>query len=449
MRTFINELEKKGLLVRVKKEIDPRNLASLISQSINPIIFEKIKNYKQYSVVSGLFCNRETLANVLSCSTRNIAQNFECAIENSIKPIIVKETPAKEIIKQDEELNLYDLPIPLLHVGDGGPFISGGVLITEDPLKEFGINLGFYRLMYRSKNITGIDIDRDSDLGRYYERALRMNKSLPISVVIGTHPAVMVAAAYKAPLGVSEYCIAGGIMKKPVNVTHGITNNILIPADSEIVLEGEIMPIGWEEQEGPFGEFAGFQSKSHWNPIVKFNCMLMRKDPIFYVLGMPWENIWLHAASTEALVLKAITNAGIKVHEVRSMLGGACLWYVVASIEKNEGEGKNAVMAALSAGSVKIVIITDDDVDIFNQYELDRAVTFRVRPHKDVIIIEGARAYHVDPTVAAWRLPKGVLPTTSKIGIDATIPEDIPKERYKESEIFRKEDVILKNYIQI
>jgi len=452
MREFLAELGREGSLLKVTKEVDLRNISSLISQANGPIMFQAIKDYKQFSVVSGFFRNREILARVLNCSPRRIAQRFEAAINATVSPVTVKEAPVKEIIRQGKEMNLADLPIPLQHVGDGGPYISGAVLIADDPLREYGINLGFYRLMYRTKNQTGIAIDLDSDLGRYYERALKTKKPLPVSVAIGVHPAIMAAAAYKAPLGTSEYTIAGSLMQQPIKLTRGITNQLLIPANAEIVLEGEILPMGWVEQEGPFGEFTGYQSENNWNPTIKFNCMLMRQNPIYYALGMPWENNWLLATGTEALVLKAITNAGVKVHEVRSTIGGACLWYIIASIEKQAGGGKNAILAALSTGSVKLAIITDHDVDIFNQDELDRAIIFRVRPQEDVMIIKGARAYNSDPSVTAWsdtawKLPRNSLTTTSKIGIDATIPEDIPIERYQKAAIFREMDVTLEDYL--
>jgi 2,5-furandicarboxylate decarboxylase 1 len=103
----------------------------------------------------------------------------------------------------------------------------------------------------------------------------------------------------------------------------------------------------------------------------------------------------------------------------------------VASIRKRAGEGKNALLALLSLGIVKWAIVTDDDVDITNQEELDWAVTFCVQADKDIYILPGLRGKHLDPSVRAWELPKGEVPTTAKFGIDAARPEGIAPEHYE------------------
>lgn len=447
MRKFIKYLIEEKELKVVENKVDPRDISSLLTQADSPILMKDIKGYKGFQIAGGFFIKREMVAKILHCSPRKIAQGFNQAIMRNIPPVLINEGPVKEKIFIQKDVDLTSLPIPLMHVGDGGPYITGGIVIANDPLGEFGTNLGMYRLMYRAKNETGIDIVYASDLRTFYERALKLEKPLPISVVIGVHPALMMAATYKAPLGVSEYDIAGGLLGEPIKLVKSETNDIYVPAEAEIVLEGEILPIGWTEQEGPFGEFAGYQGEIKWNPLVKYTAITMRRDPIYYALAMPWENDYLLAAGTEASCLRAMANAGLKVHEVRSTFGGACFWQVIASIDKRAGEGKNALLAMLAIGGVKFAVVTDSDVDIFNPDEVDRAMVFRVRPEEDVMIISGARANHVDPSVAAWLLPKGKLPVTSKIGIDATKPDHIPMERYQRIRPYRHNAVNLHDYL--
>lgn len=155
------------------------------------------------------------------------------------------------------------------------------------------------------------------------------------------------------------------------------------------------------------------------------------------------KNVWLAALNTEVSVLKALINAGIKGHEVRSTTGG---WCVIISIEKRAGEGKNALLSALSVGDIKFAVVTDSDVKIYDQEEVDRAFVFRVRPEEDVVILKGLRAKHIDPTVEAWKLPKGELPVPSKIGIDATIPESIPLQRYQIAQPYGLDSAHIKDY---
>ncbi len=428
MRKFIQELDRKGQLKKVDR-VNPRDISSFLSQAKSPILMQHVEGYENFRIFGGVFTTRDMTAQVLNCDPRRMAQAFNEIMKQRWAPTIQETGPVKEQIFLGDDADLTRLPIPLMHCGDGGPYITGGVVIANDP--DYGTNLGMYRLMYRKKNETGIDLVYASDLRFYYERALEQGKPLKISVAIGVHPALMMASTYKAPLGVSEYDIAGGLLGEPVPVVKSELSDIMVPAEAEIVLEGEILPIGWTEQEGPFGEFAGYQGESKWNPIVRFQAITMRRDPIYYALAMPWENDYLLAASTEAACLNAINHAGVKACEVRSTIGGACFWHIIASIDKRAGEGRNALMAMLTIGGVKFAVVTDSDVDIFDSDQVDRAMVFRTRPDKDIIIVNGARANHVDPSVAAWLLPKGALPVTGKIGIDATRPENVPKERYQ------------------
>jgi 2,5-furandicarboxylate decarboxylase 1 len=132
---------------------------------------------------------------------------------------------------------------------------------------------------------------------------------------------------------------------------------------------------------------------------------------------------------------------------IRAPIGGCCYWTLIASIRKRPGEGKNALLAMLSVAEVKLAIVTDDDIDIFDPDALDWAMTFRVQADHDVLIIPGARGKHIDPSVRAWSLGKGGLPTTAKLGIDATIPEGVPKEQYERIRYFAKDAVRLEDYL--
>ena len=127
--------------------------------------------------------------------------------------------------------------------------------------------------------------------------------------------------------------------------------------------------------------------------------------------------------------------------------GSCCYWEIVASIKKRPGEGKNALLALLSLAEVKMVIVTDDDINIYDPVELDWALTFRVQADRDVIIVSGARGKHIDPSMKAWTFSKDALPTTAKLGIDATIPEGVSRKRYERLTYPYLEDVKLSDYL--
>jgi 2,5-furandicarboxylate decarboxylase 1 len=152
----------------------------------------------------------------------------------------------------------------------------------------------------------------------------------------------------------------------------------------------------------------------------------LRRDAIFYALQMPWENIWLGAPVYEAAAWRVLREAGVRTTAVNVTPGGCCHWHVVAAIHKAPGDGKNALTALLSVADFKHAIVTDDDIDIYDPVEVEWAVATRVQADKDVLIISGGRAKPLDPS-----LPPNLRPVvTAKLGIDATIPEEVPRERY-------------------
>jgi len=169
------------------------------------------------------------------------------------------------------------------------------------------------------------------------------------------------------------------------------TVDLEVPAGAELVLEGELLPVGWTEDEGRFGDFTGFVGPVKWNPVFRVNAITHRKDAIYYALHMPEEVDYLVSPPLEGSGWQALANAGITARAVYAPQSAGCNFHLYASISKRPGEGKNAVLALLSLKRVKHVIVTDDDVDIFSPAALERSLAYRVQPARDVIILEGAR----------------------------------------------------------
>jgi 2,5-furandicarboxylate decarboxylase 1 len=216
-------------------------------------------------------------------------------------------------------------------------------------------------------------------------------------------------------------------------------------ADAEIVLEGEILAEGWVHPEGPFCEFNRLMGGLHMNPRVRIKAIMHRKDAMYYALQMPWENIWMSAPIYEAAARRVLFEAGVQTTAINVTPGGCCHWHIVASIKKAPGDGKNAILALLSIADIKHVTIVDDDIDVFDLVDVEWAVATRVQADRDVLIVPNARAKPLDPSLP---LPlHGKVPTTAKMGIDATIPENIPAERYTRIVYFNQGKNDLKNYL--
>jgi 2,5-furandicarboxylate decarboxylase 1 len=444
-RDVLRVLEDAGELRRIKKAVDPRHLSALAAQAKEATLFETIEGYPGWRVAGALVSTRKRLARAMGCAEADIARRFEDGIRRPIDARLVDAGACQEVVWQGDDVDLTSIPIPLMHDKDGGPYISATMVVSKDP--EYGRNVGSYRLMYRTPRETGIDLVSSSDMRRYYQRALDAGRPLEIAVAVGVHPYEMLAASYKAPIDVDEYAIAGGLHGAPVELVRCKTVDLEVPADAELVLEGELLPIGWTADEGPFGEFSHITGDVKWNPIFRVRCITHRRDPIFYMLQMPWENDWLAAPVIEAAGLQALRIASVEPVAIRAPVGGCCYWTLVASIKKRPGEGKNALLALLSVAEVKLAIVTDDDIDIYDPDDLDWAMTFRVQADHDVLIVPGARGKHIDPSVRAWSLGKGGLPTTAKLGIDATIPEGVPREQYERLRYFARDAVRLEDYL--
>ena len=441
-RDYIHTLRKNDELIEVSKAVDLRNVAALVAKADKALLFKNVSGYSM-PVVSGLLQSRNRIALGMGVPYENIADKLRGAMDKPIKPKRVANAPVKEVIVTGKKVNIYDLPVPVFSVMDGGPMITGGVIIAEDP--ELGMNAGIYRLMLKERNITGIDIVTPNNMRKFAERALARKKPLPVSISIGTHPYELVSSTFKANLGVNELTFAGGLRNEPLRLADGETVPVPCIADAEIVLEGEILPEGWVHPEGPFCEFNRLMGGLHMNPRVRIKSMMHRKYAMYYALQMPWENIWMSAPIYEAAAQRVLFEAGVQTIAINVTPGGCCHWHIVASIKKQPGDGKNAIMALLSIADIKHVTIVDDDIDVFDPVDVEWAVATRVQADRDVLIVSNARAKPLDPSLP---LPiHGKIPTTAKMGIDATIPENIPAERYKRIVYFNQGKVDLKNYL--
>ena len=425
-RQFLDRLRQTGELVDLHQPVDIRHISTLVDQAKTALFFHNVVGYDM-PVASGIIRSRERAAMALGCdSYPEIEHKLKAAIDHPIPPKHVQSSPTREVTLVGDDVDLYRLPIPMSSIYDGGPMITAGVVIARDP--ELGVNSGIYRFIVKEKSLTGIDIVTPNNMRLFAQRAFERKEPLPISISIGTHPIEITGSGYRAPLGVDEMSIAGGLRGMPVELAPCKTIDMPYIADAEIVLEAEILPTGWTWPEGRFGEFTRLMGGLHWNPLVRIKAISMRKDAIYYNLHMPWENTWLAAPTRYTAIRQALKTAGVQVKDINVTLGGCAFWHAVISIRKQPGEAKNALLAALSVMDLKHVVVVDDDIDVFDPTEVEWAIATRVQGDKDIMIVANARAKPLDPSLPQG---SGVVPTGAKVGIDATIPEGIPKEHYE------------------
>ena len=396
MRILLTDLESAGQLHRIKKPVDPRYISALTAQSEKAIYFEQVVGYNM-PVTANLVGTLDRLAIGMRVPKREMGRAVAQAVHKPIEPVKVKNAPCQEIILEGEDVDLTRLPLPLQGKIDGAPYISASLTIATDPI--FGRNAGFYRLMYNDPKHLGIGLTGPSDLRMFYQNALAENRPVPLAVAIGTHPIDQVAVTYKAPIGFDELAIAGALRGEPVQLVDCKSIDAVAQADAEIVLECEILPTGFTVDEGRFGEFTRFVGNHLQMPLMKVKAITMRKDAIFQAIHMPWENIILDAPLYEASAWNVLEVAGIQASAIYVNTGGCGQFHVVAAIKKRAGEGKNALLALLSVASFKYAVVVDDDIDVYDPDQVEWAIFSRFRPNRDVIIISGARAKPLDPSL--------------------------------------------------
>ena len=200
-REFVSDLRQEGQITEITKPVDIRHIAALVDQSDKALLFSNVIGYEM-PVISGLTNNRDRLSIAMGCPFPEIEEKLRNGIDRPIDPRVVNAGPVREILIEGEDVDLYELPVPLFSVRDGGPMITAGVTLVED--EEIGLNAGIYRFLIKDRNTTGIDVVTPNNLRKLAEKALAKNEPLPISINIGTHPAELITGCFKAAAGMSE-----------------------------------------------------------------------------------------------------------------------------------------------------------------------------------------------------------------------------------------------------
>ncbi|MGC8850488.1 MAG: UbiD family decarboxylase, partial [Candidatus Bathyarchaeia archaeon] len=263
------------------------------------------------------------------------------------------------------------------------------------------------------------------------EAESRGESRLPVAVIIGLHPAVLVAAAAPAPYGVNEFAVANALLDGGLKLSPTERYRIPVPSEAEILLEGDIL-LGEYVDEGPFVDLTGTYDIVRRQPLIEVSDIYIREDFIFQaILPSGSEHRILMGLPYEASIRDAVARTVPNVRDVYLTPGG-CGWFNarISLRKQSEGDPKNAIMAAFGAHpSLKSVVIVDEDVEVSDDVMVEWAVTTRAQPSEDVLIIGNARGSSLDPSADQERL------LTSKIGVDATCPLDKPSEKFKRAQV--------------
>ncbi len=391
---------------KVSRELELTKM--LLKERTRPVLFENLDGYR---AVGNLWSTRERIAQAMNTDPMQLSKRMLDAMDSPSPPQELENAPFDKNMLTD--FDLRESAIPKFYSGDGGRFITAGVVIAE----QDGIrNMSFHRLMLIGERRFAVRVV-PRHLHALHRRALAKGQDLKVAVAVGLCPSIMLSAAMNVEFGKDELTVANSLrqlcLKEPVCVRK-IRNGLLVPAFAEYIFEGRLTKE--IADEGPFVDITGTEDPVRKQPVVEIDRMYHRDDPIFQtILPGANEHFLMMGMPREPVIQRSVSVAVPEVHGVRLTEGGCCWLHGVVSITKQkEGDSVNAIMAALGAHpSMKMVTVVDNDIDIYDDQDVEWAVATRFQGHKGLVVIENARGSSLDPSADE---------TTTKVGIDATKP---------------------------
>lgn len=429
LRTALGRLQAAGRIGCVPGRRDPDlEIASVLKKldGDRALVFADVAGYRGVRVVGDLLASAANCEAAFGTGFRGIRELIIRGLAgDGVPPRVVADGPVRQnVITTDIDLAAR-LPVLRHAPGDGGRFITAGVVIARHP--ESGVwNASYHRLQLLGGDRTAIQLDLGRHLRSALEAARRAGQGLPVAIAIGADLSLLYTAAAmgsQMPEDKDELAAAGALAGAPLEVLAGITQPVLVPAHAEFALEAVILP-DQEVPEGPFGEFVGYFSAAGMAPVVQVTALAHRDQPVYHAInGAGRETVMLRKYVLEASALRVLRDAAPIVTDVDMTEGGLHRFHLNIAVAKagqqHEGLQRNAALAAFGALKDLVrVVVTDDDIDIHSPSDVEYAIATRCDPARDLVIIPAARG-HEYVRVS----DHGVL---TKWLIDATVP---PGER--------------------
>ena len=461
LQTHLAQLESNGLLVRVDRPINKDTelhplvrcqfLGGIPEDERRAFLFTNVidsrgRRYDIPVVVGALAASPKIYAIGVGCVVEEIGATWLRAIANPIAPVIVSSPACQEVIVKGDDLRrtnggLAALPVPISTPGfDSAPYLTATLCITRDP--ETGIrNMGTYRAALKKTDRLGVRMSsRIGGSGGYLHwlKYRERREPMPCAIVIGCAPVVMYTGPQKLAVNQDEMAVAGGAMGAPVRIARGVTIDLEVPADAEIVIEG-LIDSDLLEPEGPFGESNGYVALEDFNMIMQVTAITHRRSPVF-------ASIISQVTPSESSVIKKVAYEPMFLAHLRDQLSIKGIRRVVMHeplsnvrpvifLQFTNGTPRTEVWRGLQGASAKqadcgkIVIAVSEDIDPSNTDAVMWSLAYRSNPVEDV---------HVEPYRSTGHAPKsGRQAMDSTLLIDATLkhpmsPLALPAREYME-----------------
>ncbi len=438
---WLRVLEDEGELKRVRAAVDWDGEISEISRRMlaqkgPALLFENIRGYESgwcRKLLTNALGTRGRIALMLGLPTATphpeIVKFVRQKLREPVAPLTVTGAPAQANVITGDRVKLTEIPVPQWHPLDGGRYINTWCsVVTRDP--DTGEhNVGLYRGMITGENRIGVQLIPAQGWGQHYDKYRQMGAPMPVSVVFGGDPCVAFTAAMSVT-DTTEYEIIGAIRGEPLPLVKCRTNDLLVPADADLVLEGSISPEAADyEVEGPFGEWSGYYGAARRRPVIRVDAITHRDDPVYRGMiegarvGVVTESVITNFVLNTALMWQILERQGIP-----GVIDIALGPVTAIKIHKTyQGQPRHIAAALwgsrLAINMLKTLLVVEEGVDIRSLREQQLAILNFVDPARDVMIVPMNTGSNLDLSLSGeardeLRWGTGLQ---SKMLIDATI----------------------------
>ncbi len=421
LKYYINNMQKKIFSGEVPVELGVTKEA--LAHPETPVYFP---GFPGGPLIVNLFSSRESIARVFGVRKSEVVDVLASAIDSPVDARVIESAPVLK--NRIDSPDLRKLPIPKYYPGDGGRYITSGVVFAELDGKR---NLSFHRMMLTGKNTFTIRLV-ERDLFRMYRTAMERGDELEFTMAIGLCPSLLLPAATSVEYQIDELMVASALrestMGKKVEVAE-LDNGALIPAHAEYLLQGRITHE--TGPEGPFVDITGTYDHVRAQPVVEIDRVWHSDEPVFHALLPGGSEHFLLMGLPRESAMKRRLQQVVKVKDVRLTEGG-CSWLhgVVSIIKEGEEDVMKAMETAFDAHrSMKNLIVVDDDIDIHDDRQVEWAVATRFQANRDLVVLKDQKGSTLDPS-------SPIPGITAKCGLDATRPNDgTHRNKFKKAEL--------------
>ncbi len=444
LQEFIADIDRAGELVRIGLEVDAYlEVTEIADRAMKSpgggpaLLFENVKD-SAIPLGINLFGSRQRMSMALGVADLDeigdrLAEMLRLEVPDSLMgklamlpmlkemagypPRQVRSGPCQEVVLLGDEVDLGRLPVATCWPEDGGPYITMPLVITRDP--ESGVrNVGMYRMQVFDRKTTAMHWQRHKVGARHFELARQRNQRLEVAVALGGDPATIYSATAPLPPAIDEFIFTGFLRRRPMELVRGVTVDLEVPAEAEVVLEGYVDPSEAMLREGPFGDHTGFYSLADNYPAFYITAMTMRHSPVYQttIVGRPpMEDFWMGHA-TERIFLPLTRLVLPEIVDYHMPAEGIFHNLVFVAIDKHfPGHAYKVMNGLWGLGQMmlaKVIVVVDKDVNVQDPQEAWWVALNNIDPKRDVHFTPGPVDV-LDHASASFTFG-------SKMGIDAT-----------------------------